>query len=139
MENEKIKHLEFIQSVIKRMASNSFQIKGWSITIVTGLLALSFFKEANLFSLLPLLPIITFWGLDAYFLRQEKLFRELYDDARKAYIFNNPSVELFSMNTKPYKKNVNNVLCVAFSKTLLLFHGTITILVIIKFIYQFFS
>ena len=39
MEN-KIKHLEFIQTVITRMNQNSFQIKGWMITIVSALLAL---------------------------------------------------------------------------------------------------
>jgi len=31
MEN-KIKHLEMLQNVIARMASNSFIIKGWSVT-----------------------------------------------------------------------------------------------------------
>ena len=39
MEN-KIKHLEFIQSTITRMNQNSFQIKGWMITLVSALLAL---------------------------------------------------------------------------------------------------
>jgi hypothetical protein len=34
-----IKHLEFIQNVITRMNTNSFQIKGWSIVIVSALMA----------------------------------------------------------------------------------------------------
>jgi hypothetical protein len=33
----KLKHLEFIQSVIARMATNSFLFKGWAITIAAGL------------------------------------------------------------------------------------------------------
>ena len=39
MDNNKIKHLEFIQSTITRMNQNSFQIKGWMITLVSALLA----------------------------------------------------------------------------------------------------
>ena len=40
MEN-KLKHLEFIQNVINRMANTSFLLKGWSITIIAGLFAFS--------------------------------------------------------------------------------------------------
>lgn len=34
------KHLEFIQNIITRMNTNSFQIKGWAVTIVYALLAI---------------------------------------------------------------------------------------------------
>jgi len=42
----KIKHLEFIQTIINRMAANSFLIKGWAITLVAALFALSS-KDTN--------------------------------------------------------------------------------------------
>ena len=45
MEN-KLKHLEMIQGIINRMASNSFALKGWSVTLVAGIFALSS-KDAN--------------------------------------------------------------------------------------------
>ena len=32
--DNKIKHLEMVQDVIKRMASNSFILKGWAVTLV---------------------------------------------------------------------------------------------------------
>lgn len=38
---KKIKHLEMILGIVNRMGSNSFFLKGWSVTIVAGLLALS--------------------------------------------------------------------------------------------------
>ncbi|MFY9261342.1 MAG: hypothetical protein WAO71_12645 [Gallionella sp.] len=38
---QKLKHLDLIQDVIKRMASNSFQLKTWTITIVSAILAMS--------------------------------------------------------------------------------------------------
>ena len=37
---QEIKHLEFIQGVITRMASNSFAMKGWMIAIISALLAI---------------------------------------------------------------------------------------------------
>ena len=42
MLEEKLKHLEFIQNAINRMNANSFQIKGWMITITAALLAILF-------------------------------------------------------------------------------------------------
>jgi len=37
---ETMQHLEFIQNVITRMNTNSFQIKGMAITIVSALIAI---------------------------------------------------------------------------------------------------
>ena len=31
---QKLKHLEFIQGVINRLATNSFLMKGWSVVLV---------------------------------------------------------------------------------------------------------
>jgi hypothetical protein len=35
-----IKHLEMIQSIINRLESTSFLLKGWAFTLVSGILAL---------------------------------------------------------------------------------------------------
>ena len=43
----KLKHLEFIQNTINRMARNSFLLKGWMVTIVVGLFAISL-KEVDI-------------------------------------------------------------------------------------------
>ncbi len=75
-----IKHLEFVQSVITRMNTNSFQIKGWTITIVAALLAIFSSTKNELFILVSLLPVIIFWLLDTYYLTQERKFRGLYND-----------------------------------------------------------
>ena len=37
---QKLKHLEFIQGVINRLATNSFQMKGWSVVLVAAILVL---------------------------------------------------------------------------------------------------
>jgi hypothetical protein len=37
----KMRHLEMIQAIITRMASNSFMLKGWAVTLVSGIFVLS--------------------------------------------------------------------------------------------------
>lgn len=78
MEN-KHKHLEMVQGIISRMASNSFQLKGLCVTIAVAISALAVVRSNALIFLLLLIPVLAFWLLDAHYLRQEKLFRELYD------------------------------------------------------------
>lgn len=81
MEN-KIKHLELIQGVINRMASNSFLLKGWAVTLVAGVFALVSQDTDKIFFLVAYIPIIVFWWLDAYYLLQERLYRSLYEKVR---------------------------------------------------------
>ncbi len=126
MEN-KVARLEMIQTVITRMAGNSFFIKGWSVTLVAALFALAAANTNELFVYLAYFPAFMFWALDAYFLRQERLFRKLYDSVRGA---ENERVD-FSMNTKPFEKSVDGTWRVAWSYTLRLFHGTITATIIV--------
>lgn len=78
----KVAHLTFIQGVINRMANNSFLIKGWSITVMTALIAVGGALENELFFFLTLFPILLFWWLDAYFFMLENVYRELYEKDR---------------------------------------------------------
>ncbi len=100
----KHKHLEFIQSVINRMASNSFLLKGWSVTLVTALFALSDKDSRISCLLLAYLPVILFWILDGYFLGQEHAFRKLYDKVRT---LDENQID-FSMNTKHWQVIIKN-------------------------------
>ncbi len=63
----KLKHLEFIQNTINRMATNSFIIKGWCVTIISALFALSEKENSQSFVLISLVPIIFFWGIRCLF------------------------------------------------------------------------
>ena len=78
MKETKSKHIDLVQSIITRMAQNSFVIKGWMITIVVGLFL--FLQNDNLQNnfLIYLFPIIGFRLLDSYYLWQERLYRKLY-------------------------------------------------------------
>lgn len=82
------KELELIQSIISRMANNSFLIKGWTMTLMSALIAFgkdSILANINgIYYLVMMLGIlIPFWWLDAYYLRQERLFRKVYNKVIK--------------------------------------------------------
>lgn len=80
--DKKQKHLELVQGVINRMASNSFMLKGWAVTLVAGIFALADQDTDKLYFLVAYIPVLAFWGLDAYYLFQERLYRSLYDKVR---------------------------------------------------------
>ena len=104
MENKR-KHMEFIQAAITRMASNCFYLKGWSIAIVAAIVALSIKESDWKVYACALFLTIMFWFLDSYYLRQEKLFRELYE---KVAGKGEGAID-FSMDTSSYQANVPKI------------------------------
>lgn len=95
--------ISIIQEIIKRMAGNSFLIKGWAISIMAIVLTLLkeeiFEIDIVLLFLLLAFPTLSFWYLDAYFLRKERLYRELYRWNIKNRLIGN--------NEFPYDLNIN--------------------------------
>lgn len=80
--DNKQKHLDMILRIVDRLSTNSFLLKGWSVVLVSALFALAA-KDAKLAVVyLSYFPAFAFWGLDGYFLWQERLFRQLYDQVR---------------------------------------------------------
>ena len=59
---KKINHLEMIQGIINRMASNSFALKGWAVTLIAGIFALAGKDADKMYFLVAYIPIIIFWG-----------------------------------------------------------------------------
>ncbi len=116
----KIAHLGFIQAIISRMGLNSFLLKGWSITLVAAIFALSAKESDRRFVLLAFFPIAVFWFQDAFFLHQEKLYRRLYEQVALGEV----GSDQFTLSTKGLKF-VPGIAAVFFSKTLLLFYGSI--------------
>ena len=72
-------HLQIIQSVIQRMSLNSSSCKAWSITVVSAILVLVSDKNKGELAWLALLPSLSFFALDAYYLALEKAFRASYN------------------------------------------------------------
>ncbi|MDF7819858.1 hypothetical protein P1X15_19710 [Runella sp. MFBS21] len=109
------KELDLIQDIIKRMAQNSFQVKGWLIGILSAIIV---FEKDHLIlaggndkatslwlNVLLLLPILCFWFLDSYFLSTERLYREVYKWVIKHRT--NTNAYLFDLNT--FSREINGV------------------------------
>lgn len=75
----RLKHLEWIQNIIARQAANSFLLKGWSTTLVAGMLVLAAKDSERSFLWLAWFPVVAFALLDAFYLHKEKQFIALYD------------------------------------------------------------
>jgi len=67
--------LGMIQEIVARLGHSSFLLKGWSVLVVSALLALVILGSEQAIVVVTLLPVLAFWGLDGYFLWQERLFR----------------------------------------------------------------
>ena len=131
MENEKIKHLEFIQNIITRMNTNSFQIKGWTITIISAILALFASTGKICFILISVFPAVVFWFLDTFYLLQERKFRKLYEE-----IIETNKIKSFSMKEiKLYHKGTINYFKIFFSKTIFYLYFPLIIFLILIYLY----
>lgn len=134
MTNEEILHkeIDLIQGVITRMASNSFLLKGWLVSLIAVILALTkdtiVATQLSYFSFILLLPVVVFWYLDAFFLHKERCYIQLYE-----WVINNRQTTLensYSLNYKQYENNVDSIFKIMFSTTLRLFYGFIVVVLI---------
>lgn len=123
----KTKHLEMIQGVINRLSTNSFLLKGWSVVLISALFALSAGDSNPAFIYLAYIPAFVFWGLDGYFLREERKFRALYNSVRKK----DESDIDFSMNTEVVAGQAGSWMVATISTTLVPFHGVLIVAVVV--------
>ena len=65
--------------VINRHNSNSFRIKGWAITLVSAIFALTGTIKEPALCFIAIGPIVMFWILDSMFLANERCFISLYN------------------------------------------------------------
>ncbi len=116
---KKIAHLEFIQGVINRMGANSFMLKGWSVTLVAALLALSFATDQKIALIaISFIPVFVFCILDGYYLWQETLFRAVYDSVR---IKDEDEID-FEMNPRDFVDSAKTWMAAIFSTTVFGFY-----------------
>jgi hypothetical protein len=125
IDNEKIliEEVKVVQDIIKRMASNSFSIKTWTVTLVVATLL---FKGNSNHTFIAFMPLFAFWFLDSYYLQQERLFREVHNWI-VGYRLNNTD-NLFNINSVRFIDEVQSVLRIMFSISTLPFYGGIFIM-----------
>ena len=128
------KHLEFIQAIIARMAGNSFLLKGWTVTVSAALFELAVKDSDATVAVIALFPALSFWGLDAYYLRQERLFRKLYDAVRLASDQELQAMGVFSLSPDESGKEVPGWFQTLWSPTIIALHGAVVGVVVLAII-----
>ena len=130
--DRKIKHLEFILVVINKLSTNSFLLKGWSVVLVSALIALSANNTNAQFIVLAYIPAIVFWGLDGYFLSVERVYRKHYERVRMKIL---EDID-FSMDISDINNGFSEWASATFSKTLAPFHGALIGAIIVVMLIQ---
>ena len=111
-----------IQHIINRMATNSFIIKGWTVAV----LGIIFLLSGTWYqALIAVFAVLMFWYLDAYFLRQKKMYRALYNEIVENTV--NTGDEFFNMKAARCEAGIEvpRPGKLMRSKTLLIFYGSI--------------
>jgi hypothetical protein len=126
--DHEIKHLELVQSVICRMAQHSFQLKGCSVTVATAIFAFAAKESSPSLAILALFPAAGFWCLDAYYLRQERLYRRLYEAIADPL----KTVRPFSMTTEEYTGEVESWEKTLVAKTIFPLHTGIVLIMLVE-------
>jgi hypothetical protein len=141
MEKETILHkeIDLIQGVITRMANNSFMLKGWIVSLIAVLLALTdqtiVATKLTYFNFVLILPVIVFWYLDSFFLHKEKCYRRLYD-----WVIANRMTSdefIYNLNYTRFENQEKSIWSIMFcNKTLFPFYGLIAIALIVLSIHN---
>lgn len=127
VKNEKIliEEVKLIQDIIKRMASNSFNVKTWAITLIVATLL---FKGNDKHIFIAFIPLFAFWYLDAYYLRQERLFREIH---KWITIYRTTNEDkLFDFNPTKFTDKVQSTKRIMWSISILPFYGSIFLMLV---------
>jgi|ERR1051326_2514591 hypothetical protein len=133
MNENKLKHLDFIQAIITRMNSNSFMLKGWCITLVSALFALAAKDADPKYVVIAFIPLPAFYLLDAFYLSRERQYRDLYSRAAVS----DPNSVDFSMDARPYNKGRSTWFASLGSLSVWLFYGIAAVTVaIVMFVVQ---
>lgn len=126
---KKIAHLGFIQGIISRMGGNLFYLRGWAITLMSGILVLLAKFDGEKLPIIYLAGItIIFWCYDGYFLALERQYRDLYDEIRQKKESEIDFSMKLSKDILERKKNLI-VFCI-FSSTLKYFYGPLLLAVL---------
>lgn len=132
------KEIDLIQGVINRMANNSFLLKGWTITLIVAVLALTrdtlVTNDVTYLSLVLLIPLFVFWYLDAFFLHKERCYIALYNWVIKNRTESNEN--LYDLNYRRFENEVDSIWKIMFSSTLRTFYGLVALILMAITIYN---
>ncbi len=120
-----IKSMEFCQGNISRMANNSSVLKAWFLVAFTALF--TFFAKSvssetsynvTLADLIWILPMLVFPLLDAFYLKQERMFIDVYNDFEKSINGTDDPRQPFDLKPSKRQREKYNLLNVVFSMSI---------------------
>ena len=125
-------YINLIEEIIERMAKNAFIIKGWAITVISVLLTLSTSLSCEL-SIFIIIIVVdgVFCFLDCFYLRQERLYRNLYSHVIKCSKDENEQIDYYNLNASLYSTKRTRYIDVICSKSILPLYVMLVILIII--------
>lgn len=126
MDKEKL--LEIIQDNIARFSNQSFLIKGWTVTLLSALLVFSKGSPEVKYNLMFGFLVFAFWGLDSYYLLQERKFRKHFNNLL------NGSSEKFDMELDYLNDSVKYFKCVLSRPSIIFYSALIFFLLIFNLI-----
>lgn len=106
--NDLVAYLEFIQKIIERMATNSRQVKIWSISLTSALLTFGLKVDFSFAKIIILIAPANFamYVLDGFYLGIERGYRDLY--SKVTHNLQTLSlVEVVNWNLKPIHKKTS--------------------------------
>lgn len=132
------KEMDLIQACVTRMADNSFRLKELYISLIAIALTVMMSQEFEVLmvSMVVLGVTVVFWGLDAFFLKMETLYRWKYEwviekriAGERAYLYNlNPHNKNMWLDINDKNDCFGQFV---FSRTLIPLYGTMTVISII--------
>ena len=117
----RVEHLKLIQAVITRLARNCFAVKS-TATAASSALITFVVSAGSPFAAIGGFAVLSLWLLDAYYLREERSFRRLYDFIRKEEAAELGSDRYFTMDVSVAPAKSENLFEVAKRKSLLLLY-----------------
>lgn len=97
------KHLDYIQSVIARMASSCAVAKGWSLTIAVASYGYAGTHRSIPVTVLGLGSVLVFAWLDSRYLMEERRYRQLFRAAVSG------EIAIYDMNASAYIAQLTKV------------------------------
>jgi hypothetical protein len=123
------KEAEIIQNIIKRESSQSFLIKGWTVSLIVATLIL---QGQKIHIMIAFIPLLAFWFLDAHYLQIIRRYKNLY----KWDVENRLKTDeyMFDLNINDrFSKTVASKPELMISEKLVWFYGSLVILTIIYY------
>ena len=113
-------YISLIEEIISRVANNTFIIKGWTITVISVLLTLRDSLKTDFGIYIIIIAVDgAFCFLDCFYLRKERLYRNLYSEVIKCSKDKDCKIDYYNLNTKLYTNRRTRYINVICSKSIL--------------------